>query len=334
MKRSLKLLGWLVVSGTAGGAPAQEGEEVDCDLPDVPLALFFQETAAGQVPVGEGGDIGDTLTVASAPGEPGDVTVWVAIRSRLEEHGVQGWSLAVAVEDGLVATYATTDGTVGAEVSDDPPGLRDGGYDNTELTSYCNPNDPKDPRPCYGDEGVVSAVVLSFQLPITLDPSGEATVLRIDAESEDPVSGDGSISGVIRGTDGLGRSQPIRNAATVQSSIRNFCAPDQQSLTVHFEAIRIGPFISGDSNGDGRLDVADPIYLLGNLFREGPAFPCEDAADANGDGAIDLSDATFAVRYLFLGEDSPTGLELGCATREESTPESCPYGSTQCGTSG
>lgn len=69
----------------------------------------------------------------------------------------------------------------------------------------------------------------------------------------------------------------------------------------------------GDCNSDGRLDVSDPICLLGHLFFGKPAsLPCadgglEDSAnisllDANGDEKIDLSDAIHDLKFLFIGD--------------------------------
>jgi hypothetical protein len=63
-------------------------------------------------------------------------------------------------------------------------------------------------------------------------------------------------------------------------------------------------FIPGSANGDGRLDVADAIYILNYLFHAGPPFPCEAAADANADGVVDKSDAVYIINYQF---DPPPG---------------------------
>ena len=83
------------------------------------------------------------------------------------------------------------------------------------------------------------------------------------------------------------------------------------------------PLLS-DVNGDGKIDVSDPMWLLGWLFlgSEAPACPppvggpeeiadaicCPDCGDVNVDGAIDLSDPLVLLGWLFLGGDPP-----GCA---------------------
>ena len=66
-----------------------------------------------------------------------------------------------------------------------------------------------------------------------------------------------------------------------------------------------GRFRRGHINEDGRLDISDPIGLLGYLFLGGTVAPCPDATDANDDGKVDLSDAVYLLTFLFLGGTPP-----------------------------
>ena len=59
-------------------------------------------------------------------------------------------------------------------------------------------------------------------------------------------------------------------------------------------------FRRGDANGDGRLNVTDPVTILRHIFIQKLAIPCEDALDANDTGAINLSDAILILDYLFF----------------------------------
>ncbi|MGH7753203.1 MAG: hypothetical protein ACREN5_10325, partial [Gemmatimonadales bacterium] len=59
-------------------------------------------------------------------------------------------------------------------------------------------------------------------------------------------------------------------------------------------------FKRGDLNEDARLDISDPVGLLGCLFLGTRCSRCADAADVNDDGSIDLSDAVFELGCLFL----------------------------------
>jgi hypothetical protein len=81
---------------------------------------------------------------------------------------IEGWSLAVRAE-GCTIVGATTAGTVGASVTDDPPGARDLGYDATFVA----------------DEGAVSAVILGFLEPVALPAGAWSPVLSLTLEPGD-----------------------------------------------------------------------------------------------------------------------------------------------------
>lgn len=57
------------------------------------------------------------------------------------------------------------------------------------------------------------------------------------------------------------------------------------------------PFVRGDANSSGAVDVADPIYALNYLFQGGDAI-CQDAMDANADQALDLADVLYLLSYI------------------------------------
>jgi hypothetical protein len=77
-----------------------------------------------------------------------------------------------------------------------------------------------------------------------------------------------------------------------------------------------GPFVRGDANADGQLDVSDAVFVLLHLFScriEEPA--CMDALDSNDDEAIDISDAIAILGCLFLdGRPPPTSIQ--CSSGE------------------
>ncbi|MBI4605220.1 MAG: DUF4382 domain-containing protein, partial [Planctomycetes bacterium] len=64
-------------------------------------------------------------------------------------------------------------------------------------------------------------------------------------------------------------------------------------------------FLRADANGDGRVDIGDPIFTLDYNFRGGRVPPCLDGADANDDGAVDISDSVFTLIFLFNGGRAP-----------------------------
>jgi hypothetical protein len=73
------------------------------------------------------------------------------------------------------------------------------------------------------------------------------------------------------------------------------------------------PFVRGDSNLDGRVDITDAIVTLLYLFGGSPQpHDCRDAMDANdapderGIRALDLTDAIRVLSFLFLGGAPPS----------------------------
>jgi hypothetical protein len=84
-------------------------------------------------------------------------------------------------------------------------------------------------------------------------------------------------------------------------------------------------FRRGDSNGDGVVDLADPVAVLSRLFLGGEPLSCEKAADADDDGSVTITDPIATLNMLFLGSGplpppgpgscgvDPTPDPLGCA---------------------
>ncbi len=98
------------------------------------------------------------------------------------------------------------------------------------------------------------------------------------------------------------------------------------------------PFLRGDANQSGSIDLGDGISALMYLFAGGTT-TCEDALDANDSGTIDLSDPIGVLMYLFAGgtapappfpdcgDDAATPDGLDCAAFDT---EICPAGPAEC----
>ena len=64
-------------------------------------------------------------------------------------------------------------------------------------------------------------------------------------------------------------------------------------------------FIRGDVDGDGRILINDPIFILSYLFLGGEQPNCFDAADIDDDGIIAINDPISLLAHLFLGGPAP-----------------------------
>jgi hypothetical protein len=65
------------------------------------------------------------------------------------------------------------------------------------------------------------------------------------------------------------------------------------------------PFIRGDSDRSGDLNIADAITILNHLFLGAGDLKCRDAADADDDGRLEITDPVYLLGHLFLGTVEP-----------------------------
>jgi hypothetical protein len=64
-------------------------------------------------------------------------------------------------------------------------------------------------------------------------------------------------------------------------------------------------FVRGDANEDGYTDVSDAISIIGYLLGYHDS-SCADALDTNDDGKLDAADPVFLLNSLFLGTGPPS----------------------------
>jgi hypothetical protein len=77
------------------------------------------------------------------------------------------------------------------------------------------------------------------------------------------------------------------------------------AISDDFVTIKYIQLARGDVNQDGAITIADVIYLLNFLFKDGPAPDRPILGDTDCSGYITLSDAIFLLNYLFKGGSPP-----------------------------
>ncbi|MGE3165464.1 MAG: right-handed parallel beta-helix repeat-containing protein [Planctomycetota bacterium] len=82
-------------------------------------------------------------------------------------------------------------------------------------------------------------------------------------------------------------------------------------------------FRRGDANGDGTRDIGDGIWLLLQLFHNGPESPCSDAADANDDGQVDVADPLFVFQHVLLNGPAFPAPSSACGDDGTADPLDC-----------
>jgi len=60
-------------------------------------------------------------------------------------------------------------------------------------------------------------------------------------------------------------------------------------------------FVRANCNGQGDIDISDPVFLISYLFDNGPSPACEDACDVNDNGILNIADVVTALSRLFEG---------------------------------
>ncbi|MGQ9590708.1 MAG: hypothetical protein ACUVYA_10490 [Planctomycetota bacterium] len=300
-----------------------DGDQLaDCDDPDCAEdpackggGLVLEADTAGSTRVG---DVNEK-EIGSAPvaGTPIEGTFLITPVGDPLVEGAQGWSISVehqckALDILSEGGFPTIDGT-------DAGALWSGGFKQTQIV---------DPARNEGRCGFVSAVVLSLTEPIQLDKTKRQSIARskyaVAAAAEA-----GDFPTLIEYKDGLrGLGQPVSNVITVKGA--TIFAAGYRNLRLKLGAVvEEQTFIRGDPNDDGKSNIADPIWIVNELVRQGPKTACQDAADANDDGLVDLSDAMYLIQWRFMAGPQPTAPFPACGKDVAGDSLSCPKGSVK-----
>jgi polyhydroxybutyrate depolymerase len=100
-------------------------------------------------------------------------------------------------------------------------------------------------------------------------------------------------------------SDPPRSFVAFQATVSDLTLA---SLTPPVLAVR------GDGNGDGKLDIADPVFHLQFSFLGGEEPACRAALDADGNGLLNITDAVYVLEHLFRGGPRPVAPFPGCGS--------------------
>jgi hypothetical protein len=150
---------------------------------------------------------------------------------------------------------------------------------------------------------IASGIVMEFEAPwdgkvLSAIPAAEVLVLTISTVPADwiGVETPATLELVLDNCS----VPPVAPVVVVGGESRAICDPAEVVLVQDVIPVTQIPFIRGDANVDGIVDVADPIFIINWLFRVGADAPvCLDAADANDDNTHDTSDVVYLLSYVF-----------------------------------
>ena len=184
------LSGDLILGFTGGTGGATADQEV------ANITLYELGAAAAPNPTFayDFGDAADQSGGCAGATSSADVDVVLVTSDNPSDEGAQSYSLGVAASGGSITAISTA-GT-------DAGGLIDGGFELSELTSG------------DGNDGAITAVILSFTQPVSLAADGSSSVATVTVESTNPDGADAATVSleVVNGLVGGGR--PVQSVVT------------------------------------------------------------------------------------------------------------------------
>jgi predicted outer membrane repeat protein len=89
------------------------------------------------------------------------------------------------------------------------------------------------------------------------------------------------------------------------------CAPANNNCGVLIGALPIACGSGrGDVDGNGKIEIADAVFLLTYFFNSGPPPLDANASDVTGDRLLNIADVVFLIHYVFAGGSAPSAVGL------------------------
>ncbi|MEM7164585.1 MAG: hypothetical protein AAF581_03935 [Planctomycetota bacterium] len=249
------------------------------------------------------GPAGDPTAVGSAVAAAG-TTLALGFYYSESNYEVTAFELAVAMDcllEPQVGSFSVQ-GTVAAAA---------------EFVNAAFDVDPNDGDGCE----FIAAVVLDYVPPFDQTPLPVASDLsefaRLDVQvSSFATTGSVLMVDLVDGINGPGGS-PFSNSLTAVQppSLANLPIANLLPCAIHVEV----PFVRGDINADGSINLADAIFLLTFLFQSGTPPTCSAAADSNYDDGVDIGDAIHLLTFVFLGGAPPSAPHPQCGAGSPSS---------------
>ncbi len=195
----------------------------------------------------------------------------------------------------------------------------DGGFEFTnlanEMTTNLNPHNLNIGNGITGASG--GWVQAKFDLSAY---AGQQIIVRLSYFTDDFTLNEGIYIDDIENIDFYGAATELASGITdtfynvVNQSPGNYWyrvtakdAEDQTSRPSNYVGITVVlPYVPGDGNNDGSVNILDLTFMVDRIFRGGPASNPLLAADANCDNNVNVLDLTFLVDRIFRGGPAPS----------------------------
>lgn len=116
---------------------------------------------------------------------------------------------------------------------------------------------------------------------------------------------------------GTGNECPIFGDITLLTQVGNYIGVNgywvNTGLCPYIQVtdytILTAPYLCGDANSDGEVNVSDAAYIISHVFVNGPAPDPYENGDANCDGDVNVSDAAFIISFIFANGNDPCDID-------------------------
>jgi hypothetical protein len=301
-------------------AGAEEKTQTLCDKDDPAQRDACVEDTLEVVFAGKADPASDSIFEYAEFAKGTEIEVLIA--SEVKSDFIQGWSYGVAHDPRFLEILsATTGGTDGLVCTSQ--------FDATSIAvETCGPDPKCSPENRTPGGGFISAVSLFCKKAVFL-PTGRKSLARATYKLQEDAGVGGTL---VQFSDRLAdpQSPAMQLNVTIDGQSRLW-----STATEGWIKRAGGPsaqeFIRGNSNGDAKVDLADPVWTIQEVVYGGPPSACPEAADSNGDGTLDLSDAIYTIGWLLQGGQAPPAPFPACGTDPEPDGLPCPPGTvTAC----
>jgi hypothetical protein len=110
---------------------------------------------------------------------------------------------------------------------------------------------------------------------------------------------DGGTVGTITGI------PQIEGQSYIRVEVVDSDSPKKKDTVDMYITILAPPYICGDADGSGEVDIDDVVFLIAYIFSGGPAPDPLAAGDADCSGEMDIDDAVYVIQYIFSGGPAP-----------------------------
>lgn len=115
---------------------------------------------------------------------------------------------------------------------------------------------------------------------------------------------------------------PVDNVVVVQGAS---LSPNLENGAITLTPQTDIPFVRGNCNGDSGVNIADGIWILNELFQNGPSGTCAAACDSNNDQKYDAADAIYVIYYRLLDGPPPAAPFPECGAEAGADCEATSY---------